>query len=322
MRRLFKAFSVFVRRAGFRLVFDSDTDYRKSILISGTGRSGTTWLSEIVNYRNEYRDIFEPFNSKKLSYLAAFGDRPYLRPHEVRPDLRQLAHQVLSGGIRSAWTERFNRRFVAHQRLIKDIRTNLMLKWLHCNFPGMPIVLMMRHPCAVAYSYEKEGWRGAVGPLLAQENLMQDFLGPYKAEVENARDAFERAIFIWCIETLVPLTQFRSDEVHLVFYENLLLDPKNELDRLFTYLGKENYADALAVMDRPSRTSRRGSAVRTGEDRLSGWRKKVSAGRVQRAMEIVRLFGLETIYSEESTPNISAAIEMMDRERAPESTFV
>ena len=36
------------------------------------------------------------------------------------------------------------------RRLISESRLNLWLKWLRVNFKGMPIVLVMRHPCAAA----------------------------------------------------------------------------------------------------------------------------------------------------------------------------
>ena len=44
-------------------IFHIDLNYSPSntVLIAGSGRSGTTWLSEILNYNNDYRSIFEPF---------------------------------------------------------------------------------------------------------------------------------------------------------------------------------------------------------------------------------------------------------------------
>ena len=36
------------------------------VLISGSGRSGTSWLANICNYKNDFRYIFEPLNPKKI----------------------------------------------------------------------------------------------------------------------------------------------------------------------------------------------------------------------------------------------------------------
>jgi hypothetical protein len=49
------------------LTRDLNNDFRNTIFLAGTGRSGTTWLSNIINYKNEYRYMFEPFQSKKVN---------------------------------------------------------------------------------------------------------------------------------------------------------------------------------------------------------------------------------------------------------------
>src|SRR5215207_6837022 len=110
------------RRFAIRHLVDYGSDHRSTIFLAGTARSGTTWVSELINYRNEYRYIFEPFNDKKVSLAGPFGGRRYLRPEEEDPELLHTASFILSGKIRSNWTERFNRRFISERRLIKDIR--------------------------------------------------------------------------------------------------------------------------------------------------------------------------------------------------------
>ena len=41
---------------------------KHTILIAGTGRSGTTWLSDTINYKNQFRYIFEPLHSNKVNF--------------------------------------------------------------------------------------------------------------------------------------------------------------------------------------------------------------------------------------------------------------
>jgi len=303
--------SLVKRKFGIRFVIDNNPDHQSTVFLAGTARSGTTWVSELINFNNEYRYIFEPFNYKKVPATEPFGGRKYLRPDEDNKELFEIMQTIVSGRIRSAWTERFNWRFIANQRLIKAVRANLLLKWLHTHFPGIPIVLVFRHPCAVANSYEKHGWRGAIEPLLAQDDLIEDFLSPYKMEIEKVEDKFERAIIIWCIETLVPLKQFKPGEIHIAFYENLVTNSEVEIKRLFTYLGKDAAMASSARMDRPSFTTRKDSAIRSGNDLIDSWRNKVSDSKLQRAMDIVKLFGLDQIYSEESMPNAQGAIDLM-----------
>lgn len=291
------------RRLGIRFVRDTAPDPERAIFLAGTARSGTTWVSELINHRNQYRYIFEPFYARKIPRLAAFGGRRYLRPTDDDPELLALAEHVLSGRIRHPWTERFNHRLVADRRLIKDIRANLFLKWLHRHFPGMPIVLVLRHPFAVALSYEKHGWRGSVESLLAQPALLEDHLQSYVEVIAEARDAFERAVCIWCVETLVPLKQFRPGELHITVYEQLLHDPEVEVARLFAFLGMTYDETALRVVRRPSLTSRRDSAIATGQDPAQSWKHRVTGERLERASEIVRRFGLDRLYSGTAAPS-------------------
>jgi hypothetical protein len=303
------------RRMGLRLVIDRDADPRKSVFVSGTGRSGGTWLCDILNQRNEYRLVFEPFHPKRAPWMKPFGERPYLRPGDEDPEFLELARSIVTGRVRHAWTERFNRRFVAHRRLIKEDYANLMLKWLHVNFPGMPLVLLLRHPCAVALSFVAHEYKGAVMPLLERGNLVEDFLHPFVDEIRRARDVFERTLFLWCVETLVPLKQLLPGEVHVVFFENLVREPEAEIAKLLSHLGR-SAADLpldLEKLRTPSLTARRAtSAVWTGADPVESWRKKVSDAQQRRALEILSLFGLDAIYTDAPMPRPEGVLEVMN----------
>lgn len=304
------------RRMSVRFLIDRDADHRKSVFLAGTGRSGGGWIAETINQRNEYRYIFEPFHPKQVPWVKPFPARKYMRPDDEDPEFFALARRIVTGRIRHPWTERFNTRFIVNQRLIKEDFGNLMMKWLHVKFPGMPLILLLRHPCAVALSYVTHGFQGAVGPLLEQEKLVEDFLHPYADEIRQARDTFERAIFLWCVETLVPLKQLRPDEVHIVFYENMVREPETEVGKLFTYLGKKSEDIDIERLKRPSLTARKvSSAAWTGEDRVDAWRKKVTAAQRQRAQEIVARFGLDRIYGDGPMPLVQGAQEVMNEGR-------
>jgi sulfotransferase family protein len=300
------------RRVGQRLVIDRHPDPRRSIFLAGTGRSGGTWVSEVLNQHNEYRFIFEPFHPKRTPWMQRFGERPYMRPSAENPEFLALARRIVTGRIRHAWTERFNRRFITDRRLIKEDYANLMMGWLHVQFPGMPLILLLRHPCAVALSFVTHQYRGAVMPLLEQEKLVEDFLHPYVEAIRGARDTFERTLFLWCVEALVPLSQFRPGEIHVVFFENLVRQPESEVARLFAYLNRSADQVDFEKMKAPSLTARRASsAVWTGSDPVDSWKAKVSPEQRRRAVQILQLFGLDCIYTDASMPRVEGLLEIM-----------
>ena len=278
-------------------------DHRSSVFLAGSGRSGTTWVSAVINHRNDYRFVFEPFRPGRVRMMEAFRRRQYLRPGDRREEYLVPARTALTGGIRSLWTDRFNDKLVARRRLIKDIRANLLLGWIHENFPGMPIILLLRHPCAVVASQLALGWQEVLLETMEQEELVEDFLLPVEAEIRAARDPFERHLFSWCIENYVPLRQFGPGEIHLVFYESFLLDPEHELRRLFSFLGEDFDERAYRALRRPSLLSRNPQVPS-----VDGWRRIVTARQLERAVEILGLFDLDRLYGEGTMPDPSGAL--------------
>lgn len=297
------------------LYVDYCKDHRNTVLLAGTEKSGTTWVSDIINYNREYRYIFEPFWPAKVDICRSFKPRQYIRPDNQDSCFIEAAQIILSGRIRNRWTDKYHRRFIANKRLIKDIRVNLFLKWIYDHFPEIPIILLLRHPCAVARSHlRRTHLQPDLEDFLAQEELMEDFLNPFKEEIEAAQAKFDKLIFRWCIETYVPLKQFKRGEIHLAFYESLCERPESEIDRLFSFLGK-NYdkVAVLASLGRPSPVSREESTIISGGSLIDDWRGQITDGQIQRAVEILHLFGLDRIYSPDSMPNVAGAYEMMER---------
>ena len=283
-------------------------DPRSSVFLAGSGRSGTTWLSEIINHRRGYRYVFEPFNPREVDSFGHFRTKQYLRPEDRREKFLEPARLALTGRLRDRWTDRFNGRIVARRRLIKDIRANLLLGWMRANFPGMPIILLFRHPCAVVASRLALGWKDHLSETMEQRELVEDFLFSMEAEIRAAKGDFERHLFLWCIENYVPLKQFRPQEVHLTFYENLLARPEAELQSLFASLGEDFDERVYRRLRRPSPLSRKN----TPSPSLEGWRTRVSANQLERTIEILGLFGLDHLYGEGAMPDPSCAYALMD----------
>ncbi len=281
-------------------------DHRSSLFLAGSGRSGTTWVAGIINHRNGYRLVFEPFHPGRVDLCENFRRKQYLRPDDRREEYLGPAREILAGRIRDPWTDRFNTRFVARRRLIKDIRANLLLGWMRANFPGVPVVLLLRHPCAVAASRLALGWRDNLSETMDQEELVEDFLLPVEAEIRASRDAFERHVFSWCIENYVPLRQFGPGEIHLAFYENFLAYPEDEIRRLFAFLREDVDGRVYRALRRASPLSRKGEVPS-----MDAWRRSVTGPQLERAVEILGLFGLDRVYGEGAMPDPSGAHALM-----------
>jgi hypothetical protein len=165
----------------------------------------------------------------------------------------------------------------------------------------VPLVFVLRHPCAVVASRLSLGWATDedLDPLLAQPALAEDFLLEHMPLIAGARRPEEKHAVIWCVTNLVPLSQFPSDELALFFYEDLCLQPGREIPRLFRALGHP-LGEAGIPTDRPSMVTRRGP--RGSRSRIDGWRSELTAAQIDAVLGVVRRFKLDDLYGEGSTP--------------------
>lgn len=296
-----------------RTLIDLNHDYRAAIFLGGTGRSGTTWISELINYDNEYRDMFEPFHGGFVPMCRRFYYALYLRPEAADPAFLGPARAILEGRIRNRWVDQANKKRFPTRRLVKEVRASLWLRWLKRHFPELPIVFLMRHPCAVASSRVTLEWPTKIPQFLAQHALFEDYLEPFRSIIERAESPFLRHVAAWCIHNYVPLRQFRPGEIHLAFYENFCEQPEDEIARLFRFLGRRVDDRIFVRLNVPSRMARPASAVATAGQSASvnAWRKHVSNDDRDAAVRMLEAFGLEGVYNADSMPSREGALRFM-----------
>jgi hypothetical protein len=281
-----------------RAFVDLGGDHSDAVFFAGSGRSGTTWAAQAIARGGGYRLIFEPFDPSRVPLVGGFKSKQYLRPDDDGEAFLGPARAVLSGKVRGGWVDRFNRVALARRRLVKDIRANLLLGWIDRHFPGMPLVLILRHPCAVVRSRLRLGWRDNLDETMGQPDLIEDFLQPFEARIRAAKTPFERHLFVWCVDNYVPLRQLTNDRLHVVFFENLALDARAELPPLFDFLGLKPTEEVYRSLSRPS-------PLHSGElgDRLAAWRHETSPEEIEVTLEALALFGLDGVYGEDPVPD-------------------
>lgn len=281
----------------------------ETIFLGGSGRSGTTWLSEVINFDNRYRYLFEPFHPRYVPEWSGFPERPYFRATDQPPGALEITRRILSGKIRNRWVDAYNTRLVGRQRLLKDVRANMFLKWLSVNFPEVPIVFALRHPCAVVRSQEKYqlsqgSWPPDLESLLAQPDLVEDHLEPFVPHIREAcrMDLYDQLVFRWCIENYVPIRQFGDGRIHWLFYERACLEPETRIRELFSFIGRPWADGVLRVARRPSPMAAPDSSIRAGTGLIDDWQQKLPPERIERTVEILSLFGLDRIYGTDPLP--------------------
>jgi hypothetical protein len=278
-----------------------------TVLLAGSGRSGTTWLGQIINHGNAYRDVFEPLHPGRIERLRGWPAMRYLAGDAAAEDEGRVIRGLLAGEVRTAWTDAYNHKMVAKRRLIKAIRANLMLGWIKANHPQVTLLFAMRHPCAVAFSRLKLGWDTHLDELLDQPQLMRDHLEPHRDRIERIAfrgDAWQRHLAMWCIENLVPLRQLEPGDAHVLQYERFCESFESEADALFAYLGRPVPRGIDRARQQQSAHFRRDSAILRGGSLIHDWQSRVSTAQIDQALEMLRAFGLDHLYSERAMPSV------------------
>jgi hypothetical protein len=280
-----------------RKFFYDNKNINNSVVLIGTGRSGTTWVEDIINCNNDFRIMFEPFNTHYVPLLKNWKHRQYISSKSKNSKYYEDTRKILSGDIKNKWIDRFNSRFFSTKRLIKDIRIHLSLRWIKNTFPHVPIVYLLRHPCAVAKSKESLNWSTDLDVYINQEELVDHILEPFISTIKNANTNFEKHIVLWCIENYVVLSQFKKEEILVCFYESLCTNSNFEAKRLLDYLDIHPN-DLDSIIKKPSALSSEHSAIKKGQSNLvNGWQNKVTESELTFFNSTMKTFSLDYLYS-------------------------
>jgi hypothetical protein len=180
---------------------------QSAILVYGSGRSGTTWVQDVLADANGYDTVFEPLHPDAVKGASAFANL-YLEPNENNDSLRNFLQLAISGNLRSVWASlraRPDRLFpplgtlltrkgagntkatyirtwtrwqhykgVRNQaKIVKFIRANLLIGWIQQEF-GCKAAYVVRHPCAVLSSVGQR-W-GSEWQISAMRELLHRYL--------------------------------------------------------------------------------------------------------------------------------------------------
>ncbi|MBC2608260.1 sulfotransferase domain-containing protein [Pelagicoccus albus] len=298
-------------------------NYKEIVWLIGDGRSGTTWVSDLINHDKQYREMFEPFHPKYVRSFAFIDPHHYIKKGEENERLKDLLSRVFSGRYTHERIDSENNSLVYKGIIVKDIFANLLSHWATSHFPHVKPVLLIRNPFAVAVSkYKKSDWYWAIEPrhLLDQENLHQDYLLPFEniiKKVSDEKNHILNLILIWSIINYVPLRQFKREKLHICHYENVYLNPEQEILKVLKFVrGKNdipNFHLPKHVINRPSRVVGKHSNMLSSTNPITTWKSELTPRLISEGMKILESFGLERLYDENSMPNLEAFEEIQNR---------
>ena len=279
-----------------------------TVFIAGSGRSGTTWVEELLNRNNEYRILFEPFWGRHVPEVRNFSDHQYLRPDNDDSDFVQPVQRILSGRVRNRWIDHHNTVRLPRKRMVKEIRANNWLGWAADHWPRMPMLFIARHPMAVVSSSSTLGWGDGLDRLLAQPALLEDHFDDDTAEyVRRLTDPWQRAIARWCIENWIPFRTLGPTRSSLVIYEAIASQSADDIGRLLEAVGQVDDERLAQAIERPSRLARSGTSHAGAPHSQARWMDRIEGAQRRSAVSVISRLGFGEVYSDDPMPDIEAA---------------
>lgn len=210
--------------------------FNKHIIIVGTARSGTSWLSETIAQQHRYRMLFEPDQEQRTKKGYLICDQ-WIENEDESLDAVRYLNQIFLNRVDCNWiAQNSNRKFKMHlwpfipkKFVIKFVRANLSAKFINDYF-GIPVIHLIRNPYEVIESQLKVRfpWLINLKCFASQPKLVTLISSNFELDITKY-DHFtevEKLAIRWCIENVIPLeilSPYISNS-KVIRYEDLISD--------------------------------------------------------------------------------------------------
>jgi hypothetical protein len=288
------------------------------ILVTGTHRSGTTWVGKMLAADATTAYISEPLNVLHrpgvfhtkvdcwYQYICEENENQFLPAFE---ELLEFDYNLWDE-IRSIRSRRdflrmgrdflifYNGLMRGQRVLLKDpfavFSTPWFAKRLNCK-----VVITVRHPAAFASSLSRLNWAFDFQNLLNQPLLMRDHLEPYRHEMESmpSDDLIGQAALLWkLIYRSVHATRESNPDFIIVRHEDLSRDPISGYRQLYQSLALEftprveKFILNSSSSENPKELSRKKVHGFKLDSRanIDNWKQRMTAEEINRVREITK----------------------------------
>jgi hypothetical protein len=288
-----------------RNFFDIDMNIRKPILVTGSHRSGTTWVGKMLAASSAIGYIHEPFNLTHrpgictakfpywFTYVTEENEAPYYEAlkktlafrFDIRAELPAIQSFRHVGRMLKNYKNFSLYRYRQATPLMKDPIALFSSEWLARTF-DMSVIVLIRHPAAFASSISRLNWTHNFSHFLNQPLLMRDYLAPFEAEirafVEKEHAILEQAILLWrIIHYLILHYQEKHKDWIFLRHEDISIDPLHHFEYLYkkmnlTMTDKEKQViEDFSGEDNPTEATK-GHILekRNSKSNIKSWKKK------------------------------------------------
>jgi hypothetical protein len=298
-----------------------ESDRARPILVTGSPRSGTTFVGRMLALSPEVHYIHEPFHPRFgpevtaarfrefYTYLGDDSADAVLKPlartmalhYDLGPALRRARRPADARRAVRQWHQ-FNRaRRRGARALVKDPAALFSSEWLADAFQ-MKVIVLIRHPAAVAASYKRLGWEidPRVGAFLSQPALVDTLLADHSDEIRvfasEVQPPLERLALRWKL-MYHAVDQFRSRRPEWTYlrYEDLAAEPVASLrdvyrrfDLVLSAAAREQIVAMTSSANRALSSPDQWPAPIDSRASITKWRSMLSPSEIDTVRSIVQ----------------------------------
>lgn len=279
----------------------------KHILVTGSHRSGTTWIGKTIAQHSKIKYIEEPFNVAhpnqeiRLKLNTWFTHYPSSEQQDdikrtfdklfiARSLRQQIMHICKSShlGIRTLFSLSMlqNIGSLERQLLVKDPIALLSAGWLYETY-DLNVICMIRSPLGFVGSLKKAGWDFDFNDLRKQKDLMDTLLKSYSTNIDEIckkkSDFIDRACLLWNILHFCIL-EYRKNYSQWLFvnYDKIAVNPEEGFKEIFNFLDLkvgnhiQDYIRDFTSNANPAETISNNYQPRNSKEIVENWRSRLS----------------------------------------------
>ena len=249
---------------------------KRPILVTGSHRSGSTWVGKVISEANDVVYVHEPFNidyslaryglnlENWFTYICKENEDIYLNPISNIFNLKSNLGTSIANARSIADLKKilrsyflFSKSYYSRDRpLVKDPIALFSAEWISLKFSA-DVVIIIRHPAAFVGSIKLKNWTFPFSHFRNQKLLMRDYLYPFEDKINRFCDEetsiLDQAILLWNITHYVILQYQRKYKSWLFLrHEDVSIQPERSFKEIFKCLNLEFSKKVLRTINSTS----------------------------------------------------------------------
>ena len=273
---------------------------KENLLIFSSPRGGSTWVAELIYSIPNTVILWEPLFQKGIGPFKELGFswHQFIPEHEHWHEAEGAFKDLFRGKILNPHTCYITpvwKFATADKMIIKFCLGNTLLPWLVRRFEfHYDPVYIVRHPFSVVASQLKHGAWDHISQVRIPECRYNKLYTDHSAFISKIKTKEEALITTWCLTNSVPLRSRHNNKKWItVFYENLLREPKSEIDRIFNRWGIDLPPGIIEKARQPSRSDKNLELKENAEMQLSKWKTYFNKDKILKMSAVLKYFNIE-----------------------------